>query len=132
MNGLSDSQPWEIRAVELQSIAREIARDVELWAKGKRDHGLALLAFVVELLVATRERLRAEGGRLPDPHELEIQLIKIWGSILGASRNLAEADYLLGLLLSNELVRSALDPLFRAWREARTAAIRERRHAQPE
>lgn len=37
MNGLSGSQPWETRAAELQSFAREIAQDVERWAEGKAE-----------------------------------------------------------------------------------------------
>ena len=133
MNGLSSSQPWEIRASELQAVARDIAQYFELWANGKPDHGLALFALTVEILVATREVLRARlHDKLPDPLDVGLQLVKCGGRISEDSRNQTEADYLLGLLLSNELMRTALDPLFRAWREARTAAVREASDAKRE
>ncbi|MBI4099027.1 hypothetical protein HY442_00680 [Candidatus Parcubacteria bacterium] len=120
MEGLCDHQPWEDRAQELQNIVREIAREIEQWAKGERDDELALLAFVVEILVAKRDWLRAQHpDEWPAPLQLELQLLKLRSTIAQTSRNPAEADYLLGLLLVAELMRSALDLLFRTWREQR-------------
>lgn len=130
MNGLSDSQPWEIRTAGLQAIARAIARDVESWAKEEPNPGVVLFEFFWELVSHARARIQA-AHPLEPCGALSLHLVRCLNKISTTTNSPAEADYLLGLLLANELMRPALDPLFQAWREARTAATKEGGDAQP-